>query len=329
MRASYTLLRLGATVLCTASIANAAYVIEDTYDTTNFFSEFDFFAEQDPTEGFVKYSTATTANISSLAGYVSSSVFLGVDHSTVNPPSGRSSVRVSSKKAYTHGLIVADIAHMPDSTCGNWPAFWTVGAEWPANGEIDILEGVNDDTTNHITLHTSPGCKLNSTGALPSSTLSTSDCNAGNAGEGCSLTTTNKQNYGTGFNAIGGGIYAMEWTSSAIKVFFFARNAIPADITSGNPDPTTWGTPIGSFSGTGCSIDSHFKNHKIVINNTFCGKWAGQVWNQSSCSKLAPTCEAYVAAYPKAFTQAYWLINSVKVYQPNMAARKREVPLKG
>lgn len=36
---------------------------------------------------------------------------LGVDHTTVNPPSGRSSVRVSSKKAYTHGLIVADIAH--------------------------------------------------------------------------------------------------------------------------------------------------------------------------------------------------------------------------
>ncbi|KAK0113647.1 hypothetical protein ONS95_013893 [Cadophora gregata] len=328
MHAAKSLLCLGLTFLCAATIANAVYVIEDTYDTKNFFSEFDFFVDQDPTEGFVKYSSAETANTSSLAGYVNDAVFLGVDYTTANPPSGRKSVRVSSKKAYTHGLIMADIAHMPDSTCGNWPAFWTVGADWPTNGEIDILEGVNDDTTNHITLHTSPGCMLNSSGALSSSSLSTSDCNAGNAGEGCSISTTNNQNYGTGFNAIGGGVYAMEWTSSAIKVFFFARGAIPADIISGSPDPTTWGTPVGSFSGTGCLIDSHFKDHKIVINNTFCGAWAGQVWNRSSCSRVAPTCEAYVAAHPKAFAQAYWLVNSVKVYRQDMAAVKRGIPLR-
>ena len=74
MHTSYTLFDLGVTVLCAASIANAAYVIEDTYDTTNFFSEFDFFADKDPTEGFVKYSSAETANISSLAGYASNAV---------------------------------------------------------------------------------------------------------------------------------------------------------------------------------------------------------------------------------------------------------------
>ncbi|KAL2066252.1 hypothetical protein VTL71DRAFT_2323 [Oculimacula yallundae] len=329
MRTSIILLRFGVALLG-VGFAKAGYVLEDTFDSQNFFNEFDFFADKDPTEGFVKYSNAATANISSLAGYVNNAVFLGVDHTTVNPPQGRSSVRVSSKKAYTHALIIADIEHMPDSQCGAWPAFWTLGQDpWPSNGEIDILEGVNDDQTNHITLHTSPGCNIESTGAMSSSTLSTPNCNAGNAGDGCSLKTTNKQGYGTGFNAAGGGVYAMEWTSSAIKVFFFTRSSIPADITSGNPDPKTWGAPVGSFSGGGCSIDSHFKSHQIIFNTSLCGKWAGAVWKDGSCAALAPTCEAYVAANPQAFEQAYWMINSVKVYQPNMAAGKREVPFLG
>jgi hypothetical protein len=288
MHTSQILLRLGAPVVYAAGIVNATYSIGDTYNTSNFFSEFSFFTASDPTGGFVDYSSAVSANISSLAGYSNGAVYLGVDHTTENPTGGRGSVRVTSNKAYTQGLFVADIAHMPGGICGVWPAFWTFGPNWPASGEIDIIEGVNQQTTDSITLHTASGCTMSSTGSLSSSSLTQADCNAGNGDDGCGFTTTNTQGYGAGFNAIGGGVYAMEWTSSAIEVFFFPRTSIPSDITSGSPDPSTWGTPVASFSGSGCDIDSHFSNHNIVFDTTFCGQWAGSVWLASFPSQTHP-----------------------------------------
>ncbi|KAG0648115.1 hypothetical protein D0Z07_5636 [Hyphodiscus hymeniophilus] len=322
MHSSQFLSHLGAAMACVAGIANAAYSIEDTYDTQNFFSEFNFFDGQDPTEGFVSFSDAGNANLTGLAGYSNGAVYLGVDHTTMNPANGREAVRVTSNKAYTHGLFVADISHMPGGICGVWPAFWTFGPNWPASGEIDIIEGVNSQTTDSITLHTSSGCSMSSSGSLAGSTLANSDCNAGNAGTGCSFGTASTQGYGAGFNANGGGVYAMEWTSSAIEVYFFPRNAIPGDISSGDPNPAGWGTPTASFSG--CDIDSHFMNHNIVFDTTFCGQWAGAVWESGSCAALAPSCDAYVGGNPGAFTDAYWMINSVKVYQDGGAAKRNE-----
>jgi hypothetical protein len=327
MHAPQLLLRLSASLICAAGIANANYQIEDTYDHTNFFNEFSFFSGADPTNGFVQYSTASVANNSGLAGYSNGAVYLGVDSTTVNPAGGRGAVRLSSNKAYTHGLFIADISHMPGGICGVWPAFWTFGPNWPASGEIDIIEGVNAQATDAITLHTSAGCTMSGTGSLAGSTLQNTDCNAGNGNTGCSTSTANTQGYGAGFNANNGGVYAMEWTSSAIEVYFFPRNAIPGDITSGSPNPAGWGTPVASFSGSGCDIDSHFMNHNIIFDTTFCGDWAGQVWSSGQCASLASTCDAYVAANPKAFTQAYWMINSVKVYQTGAAKRDVVTPV--
>jgi len=322
MHASQLLLRLGASVICAAGITNAAYAIADNYDHTNFFNEFSFFSGSDPTNGFVTFSSASAANSTGLAGYSNNAVYLGVDSTTVNPTGGRGSVRLSSNKAYTHGLFIADIAHMPGGICGVWPAFWTFGPNWPASGEIDIIEGVNQQATDAITLHTSSGCTMSGSGSASGSILQNGDCNAGNGNTGCSTSTASTQGFGAGFNAIGGGVYAMEWTSSAIEVYFFPRNAIPADITSGSPNPAGWGTPTASFSGSGCSIDSHFMNHNIIFDTTFCGDWAGSVWSSSTCTSLASTCDAYVAANPTAFQQAYWLINSVKVYQTGTASKR-------
>lgn len=46
--------------------------------------------------------------------------------------------------------------------------------EWPAGGEIDIIEGVNTDTANQATLHTAPNCTID--GAAETGTLLTNDC---------------------------------------------------------------------------------------------------------------------------------------------------------
>jgi hypothetical protein len=107
----------------------------------------------------------------------------------------------------------------------------------------------------------------------------------------------------------------MQWASTGIYVWFWKRGSIPSDITNGSPNTMSWGTPMASFSGSGCDFDTAFKNHNLVFDTTFCGSWAGSVWPSSSCSSLAATCDDYVANNPAAFANAYWLINSVKVYQ--------------
>jgi hypothetical protein len=247
-------------------------------------------------------------------------VYIGVDHTNVASGSGRQSVRLESKKTYTHGLIILDASHMPGGACGSWPAFWTVGRDWPSTGEIDIIEGVNSQVGNSMALHTGEGCSITNNGGF-SGTVGTDNCDVNASGQptnaGCSIRTPNSGTYGTGFNNAQGGIYATEWTSSAIKVWFFPRSAIPYDITSGSPQPNSgnWGQPLSVFEG-GCDIDKFFADHQLVFDTTFCGDWAGQVWStDATCSKKAPTCEDYVKNNPHAFADMYWEINSLKVYQ--------------
>ncbi|KAI1107542.1 glycoside hydrolase family 16 protein [Jackrogersella minutella] len=317
---TFTKLFGGALALGAAAQA-ATYTIQDTYDSTNFFDGFDFFNLPDPTNGFVKYLSATEANAQSLAGYANNGVYLGVDANTTNPVGGRASVRVSSKKTYTEGLIIADIAHQPAAACGSWPAFWTVGPNWPYNGEIDVIEGVNMATNTTYTLHTGPSCSF-----------SQGDCNAPGTGNiGCGTASQNDQTLADGFNEIGGGIFALEWTSTAINIYFFPRTgSVPQDIAAGSPDPSSWGAPSTSFSGSGCDIPSHFQNHQIVFDTTFCGDWAGKVFSSDPvCGAKAATCQDYVAGNPSAFKDTYWLINSVKVYSDaatNGTVARRHIP---
>ncbi|CAK7198313.1 hypothetical protein SEUCBS139899_000973 [Sporothrix eucalyptigena] len=322
-----------ASSMLAATAQATSYSLVDNYNSTNFFTNFAFFDEADPTNGFVDYADAQTASENGLAGYVNNMVYLGTDHTTADPTSGRASTRVTSNKGYDKGLFVADIQHMPVG-CGVWPAFWTLGANWPAGGEIDIIEGVNSQSTDAITLHTSSGCTMSSSGSASgtqySGDVSAIDCGADGGYEGCSLSTTTTNAYGAGFNSNGGGVYVMELTSEAISVWFFARGSSQATSlasATATPDTSSFGTPMGMF--TGCDIDTYFSAQQLIFDTTFCGDWAGAVWAQdATCAPLASTCNAYVQDNAAAFVDAYWLINSVKVYQAAGSTSKRRSPFR-
>ena len=72
----------------------------------------------------------------------------------------RDSIRLEGIRRFNRGLFIIDIRHMP-AGCGVWPAFWlTDEANWPVNGEIDIVEGVNYQTRAKTALHSTQGCDM-------------------------------------------------------------------------------------------------------------------------------------------------------------------------
>lgn len=160
-------------------------------------------------------------------------------------------------------------------------------------GEIDIVEGVNNQGTNQYTLHTSSGCSLDNQVTATAKSLSHTSCeSSGTDNSGCAFKDTTSSSYGQGFNAAQGGVFAHQWDTTGIIIWHFTRDAIPADITSGNPDPSTWPTPAAQFSSTSCPIEEHFYNHTLTIDTTLCGDWAGSAYASSGCPG---TCEEAVA----------------------------------
>ena len=72
----------------------------------------------------------------------------------------RESIRLEGKRRFDRGLFILDLKHMP-AGCGVWPAFWLTDEDaWPNNGEIDIVEGINNQTQAKTALHTSDQCSM-------------------------------------------------------------------------------------------------------------------------------------------------------------------------
>ncbi|KAG8758458.1 hypothetical protein FRC11_003641 [Ceratobasidium sp. 423] len=142
---------------------------------------------------------------------------------------------------------------------------------------------------------------------------------------GCGQLSTQSNAYGKPFNDNGGGVYAMLWQSTGVSVYFFPRDSIPSDITSGAPRPSTWGTPSGNWPSTNCDPSTYLKNHQIIFTSTLCGDWAGSsgAWTAAGVGGQTDSCSAstgvgncldYMRNNGAAFTDAYWEVKSVKVY---------------
>ncbi|KAJ5982504.1 Endo-1-3(4)-beta-glucanase [Penicillium sp. IBT 35674x] len=298
-----------------ARAAGADYRLAQNFSP--FLEQFDFDTGSDPTNGYVDYVDKRTAIELGLVKLVNGTFHIGVEHKDAALPPGRKSVRLTSKKAYSTGtLVVVDLSHMPGVACGSWPAFWTVGENWPLDGEIDIIEGANRALYNQMTLHTGKNCTIDSTGF--SGNLLTSNCDVDAAGQsgnaGCGIEAGSATSFGSHFNSIGGGIYAMEWTSNGIGVWFFPRYQIPTGFMSRpSHDPDGWGEPVARFQGD-CQIAQHFHKQKIIFDITFCGDLATATWSDSGCQSFSEECESYVAGNPDSFSEEYWGVVSLNVY---------------
>lgn len=206
---------------------------------------------------------------------------------------------------------------------------------------------MNNNVQNQYTVHSAPGCQIDTSSTAPegfkvnalSSSVSHPSCGSSKgSNNGCAFIDDSKASYGAPFNKAGGGTYAMEWTSSGIKIWSFPRGQEPADL-EGNPNPSGWAGKFlkAAWSSHSCDTKTFFKQHAVTFNTDLCGDWAGSAYRELSspppCDLPAivgtdtdmsfslvclaggkSKCLEYVKTGSH-FTEAYWAINSVRVYQ--------------
>ncbi len=75
----------------------------------------------------------------------------------LNEPYASGMVTTNGKYTFTYGYIEARVWLPGNGPITNWPAIWAVesGGTWPANGELDVLEGLGGKACYHF--HNSSG----------------------------------------------------------------------------------------------------------------------------------------------------------------------------
>jgi hypothetical protein len=219
----------------------------------------------------------------------------------------RNSIRLEGNRRFNRGLFIIDLRHMP-AGCGTWPAFWlTDEANWPVNGEIDIVEGVNFQSVAKTALHSTKGCSMDDiplgtmTGewdtatGIPNAKTGIPDMTVRYAqncfvydphqwlNQGCVASESGGDSLGEPLNKKGGGIYALEWDpiNTHIKTWVFTphenapENLVDAIRTASDPleerimpDPEQWPIPYGYFGiGDGTSCSADHFRHMRLVFN--------------------------------------------------------------
>ena len=100
-----------------------------------------------------------------------------------------------------------------------WPAFWSyaVASHWPAGGEIDTFEAVNNVLNAQMALHTEPGCAV--VNPVQTSTLvNATNCDVlADQNAGCVVENPDRNSYGAAFVAGGGGVFVTELAEKGIS----------------------------------------------------------------------------------------------------------------
>lgn len=240
--------------------AGRNFTLRDDISGNGFFDAFTWWDYADPTHGFVDYVSQSDAQKAQLS-YVDSSTgrfVMRADDTTtfsVGSGTGRKSVRIHSKNTMGDGIVIAKVSKMPTG-CATWPALWTcTRGNWPSGGEIDIVEGANDQgPTNLASLHTSDGCSIpggigygnrtsvdaatkNAT-SLTSGTIrldsGTTQATYCTGQPGCSVRFSGANSYASSFNDNGGGWFVMTRDTvaggSGISVYFWPASASPPNL---------------------------------------------------------------------------------------------------
>lgn len=128
--------------------------------------------------------------------------------------------------------------------------------------EIDILENVDKSTANSHSFYTSEQCTVNYDVGEP---IKSDDCHweLNAAGQqGCGVMAeegTFNQAFNDNYQMI-----ALQVEADTMKIWHFRKNEVPADLNSGNPDPSTWKTPSVALSPKSCNFKTAFSQFRVV-----------------------------------------------------------------
>ncbi|KIY42968.1 glycoside hydrolase family 16 protein, partial [Fistulina hepatica ATCC 64428] len=292
------------------------WTIQSSLTGEDFINFFNFDSGQSDNDGVANYVDGVTEGLV----YTNSDgqVVIAVD--TTEYVSLRNSVRMVSATTFnpsTSSLFIFDVEQIP-AVCGVWPAIWFTGTDWPADGEIDVVEGVNEYTQNIFSIHTGDDCTMD-TSLLTDAALvdaGETDCNAYVSDTACGAMSNSTASYGVGSNSAGGSVYALQLTSAGLEMYWWTKDSVPADITSGLPTPSTWGSPAVEVLSDTCDTDSHFIDLMMIVNTNLGGTFPEGVWStddaggqDTSCATLTSYSDAasYIQNVGSAFSTAQWV----------------------
>lgn len=292
------LLQIGTLIVGPPSQPIGPYRLKEIQEGQDFFNHYSFYSGKDSegSNGFINYVNRDEALRMNIANVTYETVDTGNNTSKTEPfvymstsptdQGPRNSVRLEGLKRYNHGLFILDVRHMP-AGCSSWPAFWlTDEPNWPVNGEIDILEGVNAQTVVKTALHSTMQCKMDDVpmgvktgnwdtavgvpqknGDLDMTVREANDCYVYNPhqwlNQGCVAMSEKEGTIGEPLNKKGGGVFVLEWdpVNKHMSSFVFTPHGeVPENLKETlrtasetdpakrvKPDPKKWGLPYAYF----------------------------------------------------------------------------------